>query len=232
MKTVLALSALGVASFASAAQADLVAYWNFNTLTPSGGGAGPSNAGVTSYAPATGAGSINLTGWTSRAGTTSPFGITNFAGSTVNAIAPDAAGQALALEGGTTALSNNNATLDVVVSLTNLQNPILTFASRNTSTGFNNNQVSWSTDGINYTNFATYALTTTFALQSFDFSAVNALDNASTVYLRITFLGATTASGNNRIDNVQVNASIIPTPGAAALLGLGSLAMVRRRRAR
>lgn len=229
MKTILALSALAVASFASAAQADIVAYWNFNNLTPSATGVAPSNANQTTYAPTTGAGSINLSGWTSRAGTTSPFGITNFAGSTLNAIAPDAAGQALALEGGTTTLANNNATLDVLVSLTNLQNPILTFASRNTSTGFNNNQVSWSTDGINYTNFATYALTTTFALQTFDFSNVNALDNASTVYLRITFLGATTSGGNNRIDNVQVNASIIPTPGAAALLGLGSLAMVRRR---
>ncbi len=68
------------------AESALIAYWNFNTLSPS------INNG-TSYAPTTGSASLNLNGWTA----TATDGIKAFAGSTVNALNADPAGQAVAL---------------------------------------------------------------------------------------------------------------------------------------
>lgn len=212
------------------AQANLVAYWNFNSLSTTAGL--PSNANVTAYAPTTGAGSIDLAGWTSRAGTTAPHGISNFGGSTVNAISPDPAGQSLALQAGTTAISNNGASLVISFSMAGLQDAIVTFATQRTSTGFNANQVAYSTDGVSYTDFGSAVNpATAFALQTIDLTGITALTNDASVFVRITFTGATSASGNNRVDNVQVNASTAaPEPGTLAALGLGAAAILRRRK--
>jgi MYXO-CTERM domain-containing protein len=47
--------------------------------------------------------------------------------------------------------------------------------------------------------------------------------------MRVTFTGATSATGNNRMDNFQFNADAIPAPGAVALIGLAGLVARRRR---
>lgn len=136
--------------------------------------------------------------------------------------------QASSLESGTV-YANNGATMTITFSMADLADPILTYASQRTSTGFNANQLAWSTDGVNFTDFgSTYAPASSFALVSFDLSTVDALDNAPTVTLRLTVNGASSVSGNNRFDNIQINA--IPTPGTVALLGLGGLIIARRRR--
>jgi hypothetical protein len=222
---ILFLSVLSVPLFAADGFADLVAHWNFNSLTA---GSPPSNANQTSYATASGTGTLDLVGWTSRAGATSPFGINNFAGSTINIVGADASGQALALEGGTTSLSNNGASLVMSFNLSTYQDPILTYATRGTGTGFSSNQLAYSTDGVNYTNFgAAYSGTpTSFFLQTFDLSSVSALDGAATAFLRITFSGATGASGNNRLDNIQLNATAAVVPEASAFLFGGLIAAV------
>jgi hypothetical protein len=62
-----------------------------------------------------------------------------------------------------------------------------------------------------------------------------ALDNvAGPIWIRIVALSASSGTGSRDsfgIDNVRLDYSVIPTPGAAALIGLGGLAMARRRRA-
>jgi hypothetical protein len=203
------------------AESALIAYWNFNGLTTS------TNNG-TSYSPDSGAGSLNLAGWT----TTGTTGITAFTGSTVNALNDDPAGQALALQGGTTSgTPNNGATLVLQFSTLDLEDVVLTFASRKTATGFSSNQVAYSTDGTNYTNFGSPydpVNSSTLGLVTFDFSTISDLDDKANAYIRITFTGATNNSGNNRIDNIQINA--IPEPGAAFLGSLGMLCLLRRRR--
>lgn len=221
------LSALAAAPGASAA---VVAHWNFNDLSSPGGV--PSNANVTTYVATSGSGSLNLVGWTSRAGATTPHGISNFGGSLVNALGADVAGQGLALQAGTTSISNNGATAVFAFDLTGLENPVFGFATQRSGTGFNSNQLAWSTDGTTYTDFGTaYVPAAAYAVQSFDLSTVDALDNEATVFLRITFSGGTNVSGNNRLDNIQINAAVlVPEPSTAALAA-SALLFLRRRRA-
>lgn len=216
------------------ANADLVAGWTFNNLTP---GPPPSNANQTSYSPTTGAGTLTLSGWTSAATT----GITNFTGTTTNTFGGAVAGQALALQGGITGgtVTNNGALLTLGFDLSGFINPILSFATQRTATGFGPaatpNTVSYSTDGVTYTSFATYSPVTSFTapngLQTFDFSAIDALDFDSSIFIQIAFFGATNISGNNRIDNIQLNAtaatppSPVPVPGSAIVFMLGTVAV-------
>ena len=228
MKTrLLFLAALATMPKASAV---VVAHWNFNDLSTTGGV--PSNANVTSYAPTSGSGSLNLLGWTSRAGATSPHGISNFGGSAVNALGADAAGQGLALQAGTTSISNNGATAVFAFDLTGLENPVLSFATQRSGTGFNSNQFAWSTDGTSYTDFgAPYLPPAAYATQTFDLSAVDALDGDASVFFRVTFSGGTNVSGNNRLDNIQLNATVpVPEP-STAVLAASALLFLRRRRA-
>ncbi|MFT3685836.1 MAG: MYXO-CTERM sorting domain-containing protein [Phycisphaerales bacterium] len=228
MNKSIAIAAIASAALAGAAQADLVAYWNFNSLTTA------INNGTT-YAASSGNGSIALTvPANDNAGTNQ--GIAAFAGSTINVLNGDAGGQALAIQGGATdpssdPVTNNGSTLVMSFSMTGLVDPILSYATRGTSTGFDNVQLAWSTDGVNYTNFgAAYSgRPTSFFLVTYDLSSIDALDGVASAYLRLTFNGATSVAGNNRLDNFQINATT-PTPGAAALLGLGALAAGRRRR--
>jgi len=221
------IASLAIAAAAGVAQADLIASWNFNNIPAIPTAGTPTALGITSIAASNGAGTVSLTGW---GGT-----IDDFSGSLVNAYGADVAGVSLSLiAAGTspTFAGGNGTFITFNVSLTGFENPIITFATQRTSTGFNSVQFAWSTDGATFTDFgAAYNPATAYALQSFDLTTINALDGAASATFRLTFSGATSSSGNNRIDNLQVNATAVPTPSAAALMGVGILASARRRRA-
>jgi hypothetical protein len=214
-----------LASSISSSHGALVAYWNFNTLsiptaTTPGNGAVP-----TSIAANEGTGTINLSGWGGN--------VDDFGGSNLNSLNSDVSGVSLSLiAGGPSAgpFPGNNTYIDISFSTVGLPAPTVTFAAQGTSTGFDSGTWSWSVDGTNFTPLAGVNTGTraTYALATADFSGVTQLENQANVTLRYTLSGATSNSGNNRIDNLQVNA--IPEPSAALLGAVGLLALIRRRR--
>jgi hypothetical protein len=137
--------------------------------------------------------------------------LNSFAGTTINdpREGPAAiAGQSYTLVGGTS-LSANGKSLVIKFSMEDYQNPVLTFATRGTATGFNSHQWAWSIDNNVYTPFGynTADNTGSFVFRTLDMSDIDALDQATEVYLKLTFNGATSSSGNNRLDNIVINAT-------------------------
>ncbi len=144
-------------------------------------------------------------------------------GSTTNARFGDSAGQALTLQGGTSN-ANNGRFIELAVSTVGYGNIVISFATQATGTGFNNNQLQYSLDGVNFVAFgAPYAPPATFGLVIFDLSAITGLNENPNAAFRIVFNGASSASGNNRIDNLVVEgkSTAVPEPATVLLLGLG-----------
>lgn len=72
----------------------------------------------------------------------------------------------------------------------------------------------------------------TFQSASLDLSTLsaNALDDQSTIFLRMT-ISTPNTGGSYAFDNIQMTGTAVPEPSAAALLGgLGGLLLIRRRR--
>ena len=232
MKNLIASAAMA-ATVAVSASADVVAYWNqnSNSLPVSGFGF---EATDFPQAADVGAGSITVGGGIASSIITNANGVQvyewveSFAGSTLGAINGDVSGGGLCLEGGT-GNANNGAYFQFAFDMTNFTDLVVTYATRGTSTGFNSQTWSWSTDGSTFTDFQTVSGTnvTTYFLATLN--SLNALDGAATAYLRVTFNGASASSGNNRLDNILFSANAVPAPGAIALLGLAGLAARRRR---
>ncbi len=151
-------------------------------------------------------------------------GISNFGGTTVNADGGDGAGQALALVNQT----NNTQSLTATANLTGYNATTFSFATQRTATGFTGNQFQYSLDGTNFTNFgALYSPPAAFAVQSFDLSSISGLSNNANAAFRIVFNGASSAGGNNRIDNLIIAGTtfggtpVAPVPEASSVVSLG-----------
>ena len=221
-----------VSAFAAvgAANAVTLAVFNFND---GGTPQSPANTALLFAVDRTGAG-ISSAALSSNFEATT---ITNFGGSAIGADSSDVAGQALVLQGGTTASPtlNNGGRLDLTITAnagSSLALSALTFAAQRTGTGFNSNVFSYSVNGgTSFVSLGTVAtLPSAFALQTLDLTAI---PRSNTVIIRQTLDGASTASGNNRFDNLVVDGTVqaVPEPASMAALGLGALALIRRRRA-
>lgn len=170
---------------------ELIAYWNFNT----GANGTPWNAPIPA---STGSGSITAGTWT--------WGDVNFtegfAGNTQNALFGDPAGASLSLRNNLM----NGKYIQFEFSMSGFENLIISYWTQKTSTGFISNQWSWSTDGVAFTDFGTVVnpALTPGSVITLELSALNL---SSTAYLRYTLNGASSATGNNRIDNIQLKAT-------------------------
>ena len=162
----------------------------------------------------------------------SNFNLTNIlfaAGTTNNARLGDVAGQALSLQGGTSN-GNNGRNLTMNVDTTGFANIVVSFATQGTSTGFNSNQFQYSVDGVNFIDFASpYIPAAAFGSVPviFTLTSIAGLNNNPNAAFRIVFNGATSSTGNNRLDNfvVEGSSTTIPEPSTMFLLatGLGAL---------
>jgi hypothetical protein len=132
------------------------------------------------------------------------------------------------------------------------QNIAVSYGQTSSGTGPGRLDFSYSTDGSLFTTFAAslvvqsnaspnpvWNTTTASSIYSysFDLSAITSLNNAPTVYFRVTDSSTTSAGGGtvatggtDRIDNFTI--AVVPEPSSAVLLlgGLGILAIRRMRR--
>ena len=134
--------------------------------------------------------------------------LTAFGGNILNDQRPTTnAGQALAIANN----SANGKGFVFVFSTANYENIKISYAYRATTTGFNKNTISYSTDGINFIKLdsATITNNTSWYSKSFDFSSFTNLNNQNEIYLKLTVNGATAAAGNMRIDNIYIKGDTI-----------------------
>jgi hypothetical protein len=106
----------------------------------------------------------------------------------------------------------------------------------------------YSTNGTTFTNFLDYSITNdswsstgspkSESIYTANLSAISALDDQANVYFRLTQRTTVAISsanpvatgGTGRVDNFVVNANLIPEPASLALLAIGGLGLLARRR--
>lgn len=167
-------------------------------------------------------------------GVTNPE-VTAFGGSNLNtALDTDPASSLSTTTAGAASLTIANSTangkrLVFAFSMTDRENLSISYATQGTASGFNLQTWSYSTDGITFTPFDTTVPASSFAITGVvTLDTLSALDGVETAYIGLTVSGASAASGNNRLDNIQFNT--IPEPAAAVLGCFGLLGLLRRRR--
>jgi hypothetical protein len=228
MKNINTILAVGtVAAVCGAAEAAIVAAWTMpNAVPPSTTGSnymyGAADVGdATAGTSLTGFHALAATTWSSPAG-----------------------------NGSTNSLSSNNWSVgdyyQVSVSTANYINVSLSWDQTRSSSGPSNFRVDYSTDGTTFnTLLASYSViqagasgsgTTSWSSSSVQsvftttISNIAGADDRGTLVFRFVNLSTVASGGTNRIDNITVTGTLIPAPGAMALLGMAGLLGARRRR--
>lgn len=234
--------ALGiVALVAVSANADVIGYWNFNDTTALGTNtAYPSRINPfgtpeaqTDYAADLGTAALSVWGagvagnlaGTNGSATVADNQFGSFAGSTQNALNSDIAGGSLAVTG-----SGNNGSYFLVKFGSKLEDAVLSYATRGTSTGYDTHSFAYSTDGgATFTDLPSLAAqkNSTWVVKTVDMADVFA--NSTANIIKISVSGATSTNGNSRFENMQLNGTIVPEPASLALLLVGGLFLSRRR---
>ena len=225
----LAVVAAGSLSMSAAAGQTVLAYWAQNSNELAGGGFGfapdafpqvaddGEQAGVAALTVG-GGGLLTLNG-----DSTAFQWIPSFAGTIDNALKGYESGGSISPQLGTVTEGvplNAGGWLEFQASMTGYTGLQFSFAARGTSTGFQANQLSWSTNGVDYTNIGDVfnpVNGSNWTVFTYDFGSL--VDDASDVHIRIT-LGitetqGTSSGGNNRYDNIRFDATPIGGTGCA-----------------
>jgi hypothetical protein len=191
----------------------LIAGWDFQTTATGGNIITASPNSPLSYTANFGTGTIYLDGsngsssWTSLVSNPE---VTGFTGTAVNA---GTGFSAVTTSPACLALANSSANGKKVVfkfSMSGRKDLVVSYATQRSGTGFTTHLWETSPDGFNWTAAETKTITA-ISFAATTLTIITSLDNASSAYLRLTVTGATAATGNNRLDNIQLNASAAAT---------------------
>ena len=225
----LALAAVSILAVAGAAQADVIAYWNYNEAP---GNPQAADAGAGSFSYTISPGSLN---WSNSNATRQ--------GTSGNELEDPAASPngAIYIQTGSNSSPYFSGELVWQVNATNYTDLAFSMAAYTRSGGDwdgpTNADISWSTDGVNYTLIGNIDIVEAsdggYALESA--SAGANLDAAATAYFKLHNFTFDVAPDNDSrditmFDNVQINGTLIPEPATMSLLALGGLVALRRRR--
>lgn len=218
MKTILSMAL--AAGLASAANADILATWTFETSVPTT--AGPHAAEV---------GSGSALGFHA--------GVSVYSNPVGNGSGESFSSTVWAV----------GDYYQFQVSAVGYEEITITWDQTSSNTGPRDFDLQWSTDGVTFNTIFGYQVlanaapnpvwnsTTSSAIYTNSATGPGALDGQATVYFRMTQTsmvsangGTVATSGTDRVDNVIIEGTLIPSPGALALAGLAGLGGLRRRR--
>ncbi|MBM4006321.1 MAG: hypothetical protein FJ292_01965 [Planctomycetes bacterium] len=193
---------------ACSARADVVANWNFNGLS----GAVPTALGADQ-----GTGSLSLLEFTG--------GLSALAGTDLYAWGGDVAGMGLVVTGS----GQNGRAAVLEVRTEGLVDLVFGVAARRSGSGFAMTSVQvW--DGIGWRMAGSIdASTTQWQVHTVDLSAFDFLEQTASARVRVVVDGATSSSGNIRLDNLRLSATPVPGPGPVAAIGAVAASVTRRR---
>ena len=246
-KALIAIAATFMMATASHAQI-LVAGWDFQTTTTGGTATAAAPATPKIYTANFGAGTLYFDGSNGSSnwfvGSTNSE-LTAFGGSTVNTTASGGTllsslttNGALALVGGAGTAPNfaaNGKSAVFAFSMVDKVDLSISLSAQRSSTGFTNQLWEYSANGgTSWSNVGSFASGTTAGTlaSSFATSGVlslptfSGLDGIADARVRVTFTGASASAGNNRLDNIQLNAVAVPEPSSGVLLVLGGAALL------
>jgi hypothetical protein len=238
---------LAAAAVATSASADVVTQWNFNSAV------GDATTSTGTLLPSTGSGSVSLLGGITNTfaaggtGTTAPSNSSD-PNNTDDSGLNTTNYQANPPTGPVSSVEVRGPRFDV--STASFENIIISFDWRTSNTSSDLLRVDYTTDGGTTWTLGSSIANSTGGDQwnqgiTVDLSSVVAANNNAGFGFRIVpvvadadsrFTAANPAStyaagGTWRFDMVTINGTVIPTPGAFVLAGLGGLVATRRRRA-
>lgn len=229
------------------AHSALIAGWDFQTTTTGGTAAAAQPNSPRVYNANFGYGTIYLDGSNGSSAWLTSNQLGGFGGTAVNAgdgFATATTGpSALALIAGSGNSANGNSAV-FRFSMAGYQNLSISLAAQRTATGFTTQLWEYSSDGVTYRSIGTLSAGSTLGTIAssyagsgvLGFASIDGLNDVDDAYVRVTFDGATASSGNNRIDNIQFNATEIPVmamsvpePGCPMLIGVGAAVVLGMR---
>jgi len=201
----------------------ILAAWDFQTTGTGGTAALASPTTPTVFSANVGTGTIYLDGTNGSSSWLQATELNSFTGTALNAGGSTGL-STVVTEPACLALVNSTANGKSIVlkfNMASYQNLVVSYAHRKSNTGFNSQLWETSTNGTTWTTAQTItSATTSFAVQTLN--TITALNGAANAYLRITFTGCTSLSGNNRLDNIQLNATANAPGAIVTLTGSGT----------
>lgn len=194
-KTLLILAV--ILAFGAVYGQNLVYYWNFNANTP-----GTDQTWNQPVASTIGNGELTFT-------FTEAY---SFTGTTINGTDGEVNGGSFAPRGGVDQV-NNGAYFTLNASTEGYDNIVLTYPTRRTSTGFTSQEVKYTVNGTDWVTKQTVDVSgfenawVAGQMVTVDFTGVAGVANNPNFAIRVVLNGASSASGNNRIDNIRITAA-------------------------